>query len=256
MTDSKPKVPRNIKLGKDEILVLRSNKSDMTSYNGFKWPLRGPVEAPDWKNTDKCGNGLHGLPWGVGGNYCNMDDTAVWIVVRVSTRKGRYQHGSGEMTDKCKFKSGVVIFSGTRDDAVAVIAAQCPMPWAMRWWPASTSGENAPASTSGANAPASTSGRKAPASTSGWNAPASTSGEDAPASTSGENAPASTSGADSCAIALGIRGLAAAGKNGIVAVKWYDGRRYRLVVGYVGENGIKPNAFYCCNNMGKLEEVK
>ena len=28
-------------------LVLRTCKSDGTSYNGFKWPTAGPVECPD-----------------------------------------------------------------------------------------------------------------------------------------------------------------------------------------------------------------
>ena len=49
-----------------KVLVLRACNADGTSYNGFRWPTSGPVEAPDWKPTKKCGNGLHGLLWGVG----------------------------------------------------------------------------------------------------------------------------------------------------------------------------------------------
>lgn len=44
--------------------VLRTCSADMTSHGDFRWPKRGRVEAPDWKPTAECGNGLHGLLWG------------------------------------------------------------------------------------------------------------------------------------------------------------------------------------------------
>ena len=46
--------------------ILRTCAADMTSHDGFEWPREGFVSAPDWKATDACGNGLHGLPWGEG----------------------------------------------------------------------------------------------------------------------------------------------------------------------------------------------
>ena len=42
----------------------------------------------------------------------------------------------------------------------------------------------------------------------------------------------------------GDYGTATAGDYGTVCVKWWDGDRYRLVVGYVGEDGIEPNTPY------------
>ena len=48
------------------VLVLRTCAADMTSYGGFKWPKSGPVKCDDWKPRAECGNGLHGLLWGVG----------------------------------------------------------------------------------------------------------------------------------------------------------------------------------------------
>ena len=45
---------------------------------------------------------------------------------------------------------------------------------------------------------------------------------------------------------------------GTVAVGWWDynANRLRLAVGYVGENGIKPNTFYRADERGQLVEVK
>ena len=42
----------------------------------------------------------------------------------------------------------------------------------------------------------------------------------------------------------GYYGTATAGDCGTVCIKWGDGDRYRLVVGYVGEDGIEPNTPY------------
>jgi len=53
----------------------------------------------------------------------------------------------------------------------------------------------------------------------------------------------------------GYRGTSKTGSVGIVVCRWYDGARYRLTVGYVGEDGIKPDAFYRCDDQGKLVEV-
>lgn len=62
----------------NEILVLRNCKSDRTSYGGFVWPESGHVEAPDWRDDDNCGGGLHGLPWGEGGHYfINGEDSVL-----------------------------------------------------------------------------------------------------------------------------------------------------------------------------------
>ena len=53
----------------------------------------------------------------------------------------------------------------------------------------------------------------------------------------------------------GNYGTATAGYGGTVVVKYHDGLRYRLAVGYVGENGIKPNTPYCVIG-GNLVEKK
>jgi len=42
----------------------------------------------------------------------------------------------------------------------------------------------------------------------------------------------------------GVDGTATAGVGGVVSIKWRDGNRCRLAVGYVGENGIEPDVPY------------
>ena len=110
--------------------------------------------------------------------------------------------------------------------------------------PASTTGDEAPASTAGYQAPASTTGKHAPASTTGNRAPASTTGDEAPASTTGYRAPASTAGDRSVACCLGLDGQASAGANGSIILTWWDGNRFRHVVGYVGEEGLVAGQDY------------
>ena len=216
-----------MKLKSNEILVLRSNAADMTSHNGFTWPRRGPVEAPDWQDTNKCGRGLHGLPWGVGGNYCNIAADAVWLVVRVSTVKGGYRHGRGDMCDKCKFRKGIVVYAGTRDKAVAMIQAHCPVGETPRWSTATACDDGT--ATAGDDGTA-TAGARGTA-------------------TAGARGTA-TAGARGTATA-GYGGTATAGDDGILNIRWWDGRRYRIATFYVGETGILPNVAYKCDNNGE-----
>jgi len=113
-----------MKLRKNEILVLRTCTSDMTGTHekarGFVWPRRGRVEAPDWRDDDECGGGLHGLPWGAG-DIDMLSEGGIWLVVRVSTAPGRYRSGQGKLDGKCKFRSGTVVYAGDRSGAVRLI---------------------------------------------------------------------------------------------------------------------------------------
>ena len=53
----------------------------------------------------------------------------------------------------------------------------------------------------------------------------------------------------------GYGGTATAGKMGIISIRHWDGKRYRLIVGYVGEDGIEANTPYRVEG-GKLVEAK
>lgn len=66
------------------VLVLRTCTKDMTSYNGFKWPTEGQVEAPDWQPTKECGHGLHGWLWGSGNWELKIKgEKTKWLVLEV-----------------------------------------------------------------------------------------------------------------------------------------------------------------------------
>ena len=99
-------------------LVLRCCNPDMSSQNGFVWPSEiGAVAiAPDWKPTQKCGNGLHGWLYGQGdhntSNYIG-DPDAKWLVVEVVSSEIIMLGG------KCKFPQGIVRFVGDKTAAAA-----------------------------------------------------------------------------------------------------------------------------------------
>ena len=55
------------------------------------------------------------------------------------------------------------------------------------------------------------------------------------------------------AAAYGCTGMI--GPNGVLALAWHDGKRPRIAVAYVGEDGIKADTVYRLNDGGKFEEV-
>ena len=94
-TAAKPfKKPR-----KGHVLVMRTCTASLTSHKGFVWPESGDVEAPDWDPVASCGNGLHGLKWGVGGEVFHdgrrVDRaTGTWLRSR-----GHVAYQGGRRTD-------------------------------------------------------------------------------------------------------------------------------------------------------------
>ena len=102
----------------ETVLVMRTCNADMTAYGGFKWPESGLVEAPDWKPIAKCGHGLHGLLWGVGGaSHLDLSDSAKGLVVRVAAEL------VVDLGGKVKFPRGEVVFCGDLKGAADYICA-------------------------------------------------------------------------------------------------------------------------------------
>jgi len=269
----------------------------MTSRDGFVWPESGPVEAPDWEPTYKCGHGLHGLLEGVGDSNCiNWNADAKWLVVEVDESDLLY--GKDELKDKCKFRRGNVVFCGDRFSATSYLSSHgCTGPIVggtataggygmaiagdygmatVGYRGTAAAGRNGQA-TAGRNGQA-TAGRNGQA-TAGDNGTA-TAGDNGTATagyrgtatagdygtatagyrgmaTAGDNGTA-TAGDNGTATAgdygtatAGDRGTATAGEGGVIVIAWYDGYRWRLAVGYVGE-GIEANVAYRCDNEGNL----
>ena len=77
------------------------------------------------------------------------------------------------------------------------------------------------------------------------------SGNYSTAASSGECSKAASSGVGTIAMVAGLGGAAKAGKDGCIALCWYDGNRNRVAVGYVGENDIEADTWYVIAN-GKL----
>lgn len=91
-----------------EVLILRRCNPDGTSHNGFRWPESGEVEAPDWRDDNECGGGLHGWPWGLtigdGSDFSVIEDK--WIVFAAAPEDVRAIGG------KCKARKGRVVYCG------------------------------------------------------------------------------------------------------------------------------------------------
>ena len=112
---------KNIKLKKDEVLVLKSLPANMEAHGGFLWPKSGIVSAPDWIESNKCGNGLHGWLWGEGNAELRCtDNDAVWLVLTVK------QSTIIDLQGKVKFPSCNVVFCGEMADAVTIIQKHAP----------------------------------------------------------------------------------------------------------------------------------
>jgi len=206
------------------MLILRTCKSDMTAHGGFLWPTSGPVECPDWNPSPVCGGGLHGLPWGEGnGSLLSSDDDAKWLVVEADDSS--VLTGDGELTGKCKFPRGNVVYCGERDGAIAYLRENGADGKAIVF-NAVTAGFYGQASA----------GYKGQASAGSYG-----------------QASAGYKGQASA----GYKGQASAGDGGVIVITWYDSNdRRRVAVGYPGEDGILPNTHYTVDENGKLVVIE
>jgi hypothetical protein len=244
----------------------------MTSRNGFKYPEKGPVVCPDWDPRPVCGNGLHGLPWGEGNaSYLSFAEDAKWLVIRVKESDVVCIDG-----DKCKFSKGTVVYCGDRDGATSYILNHGGKGRAVVFATA-TAGDEGTA-TAGDYGTA-TAGNEGTA-TAGYRGTATagdrgtaTAGNDGTATagdygtaTAGDYGTATagyygtatagyygtaTAGDRGTATAgdfgtatAGNFGTATAGNYGIIQIKYWDGKRYRILTGYIGEDGLDPDIAY------------
>ena len=105
----------------ETVLVLRTVAANRKAYNGFVWPEKGYVEAPDWSPAAACGKGLHGCLRGTGdASLLNWNNDALWQVVEVEKDQ------IVDLSGKVKFPRGVVLYTGDRVTAVNMIADRYP----------------------------------------------------------------------------------------------------------------------------------
>ncbi len=80
------------------------------------------------------------------------------------------------------------------------------------------------------------------------------SGDDSKLAASGDGSQLAASGDDSIVMAAALQCKAKAGNDGCIALTWYEGKRYRVSVGYVGE-GLKPDTWYELDGAGEFVEA-
>jgi hypothetical protein len=243
----------------------------MTSYGGFKWPRKGLVTCSDWEPTYKCGNGLHGLLNGEGnGSLLNWSGDAVWLVVMVE--ESAILSGQGDLTDKCKFPCGTVVFSGARDKAIAEMVKRGANLAKIDYGTATAGDYGTATAGVGVTATAgdrgtatagvcgtATAGDRGTATAGDYGTATAGVGGTATAgvggtATAGVGGTATagyrgTATAGVCGTATaGIGGTATAGDYGILNIRYWDGYRYRIAIFYVGEDNIEPNTPYRLND--------
>ena len=215
---------------KHNAYILRTCNADMSSRNGFVWPREGVAECPDWKPTKECGNGLHGALWGEGdGSLLDWSNNAVWIVAGVDEWI--------DLDGKVKFPRADVVFAGSRQDAIDKIVSL-----------GATGAIIGGTATAGDGGTATAGYRGTATAGEGGTATAGNYGT----ATAGEGGMA-TAGYYGTATA-GNYGTATAGEGGTICISHWDGERSRIVIGYVGEDGIKPDTAYRVRD-GKLVEA-
>ena len=197
------------------VLVLRSSDKDRQSYGRFQWPESGPVQCPDWIANQECGNGLHGLLWGEGSfGLLNTQDDAVFQVVSVAA------DSVIDLDGKVKFPEGIVIYSGDRFAAGALVSQHAPRGTKVHFSTA-TAGDRGTA-TAGDEGTA-TAGDRGTA-TAGYRGTA----------TAGDRGTATA----------GDEGTATAGEQGYLAIKSWVDDRYRWFFAEVDGESILPNTPY------------
>ena len=207
-------------------LVLRVCRADFTSHGGFQWPneVGATVQADDYRNDNECGRGLHGWLHGQGDiscvDYWDADD-AKWLVLEVASDEITMLGG------KCKFPRAVVRFIGAKSEAAAYILQHEPLAREVAVIGACLKAGDKETVLVGGLGTA----------TAGYRGTA----------TAGESGTATA----------GNYGTATAGEKGEIRVQWWDEKaeRYRTVIGYVGEDGIKPDTPYRLDSKHRFVEV-
>jgi len=227
--------------GGDRVLLVRFADRNGRSYDGFQWPseIGSIVTAPDWRDDNECGYGLHGWPWGIGigdGKDPVFTD-AIWQVVSVEPGNVRLL-GAGP---KVKAQSVRLEYVGSWWGALAKIERGRDA------WITATANGNAAAS--GVRGNAAASGERGNAAASGVSGNAAASGVRGNAAASGWSGNAAASGWRGIAVTSGEHSTVECGATGIAAstadrVTWV----YRTGAIFIHRWSSQPGGFKICTN--------
>jgi hypothetical protein len=258
----------------DTVLALRVCPKNLITRNGFRWPESGPVECPDWDLQPECGHGLHGWLWGIGDHSAATWDADMrWLVVEVD------RSSIVDLGGKVKFHRGVVVHCGDQATATQYVRERLPKELAGASVIGSTASAGDRGTASAGDRGTASAGDRGTASA-GYLGTASAgdrgtaSAGDRGTASAGDRGTASagylgtasagylgtasagdrgtasagyrgTASAGYLGTAsAGDRGTASAGDEGIVIGRHWDGTRWRICVGYVGEDGIENGKPY------------
>jgi hypothetical protein len=229
-------------------LFLRTCNADGTSYGGFKWNLEiGSItEAPDWNPEPKCGGGLHGLLHGKGyGYHLNWNDDALWMVCEALGP-------IVDINEKIKTSKAKTLFVGDRKGATDfLIASGCnpaEVPGAFI-----VGGDNS--TVTGGNRSTVTGGNRSTV-IGGYRS--TVTGGDRSTVTGGIGSTviggyrSTVTGGDRSTVTGGIGSTVIGGIDSVLTIDYYDGKRDRIAIAYVGEDGIEPDVPYKLDINGKF----
>ena len=91
---------------------------------------------------------------------------------------------------------------------------------------------------------------------SGYRSKLAASGDDSQLAASGDRSQLAASGENCVCVAASPGSTARAGAGGAIALTYHDGKRYRIAVAYVGENGIEPNVDYRVTDAGEFVKAQ
>ena len=118
------------------------------------------------------------------------------------------------------------------------------------------SGNDSQIAASGDRSQLAASGDHSKLAASGYGSQLAASGDGSRLAASGYRSQLAASGENCVCVAASPGSTARAGAGGAIALTYHDGKRYRIAVAYVGENGIEPNVDYRVTDAGEFVKAQ
>jgi hypothetical protein len=254
-------------------LFLRTCDKDGKAHGGFQWPLKAgeTVTAPDWEPTKECGKGLHGLLNGQGfSGHLSSKLDALWFVVESDLDKAI------DLNGKHKFQTCKVEFVGSKEKAVqymvdhgcsgvhfstltggygSTLTGGYGSTLTGGDWCTLTGGNRS--TLTGGDWCTLTGGNRSTLTGGDW---CTLTGGDHSTLAGGDHSTltggdwCTLTGGDHSTLTGGNRSTLTGGDGSTLSISYWDGNRNRIMIGYIGENGLEPNVAYKLNE--KHEFIK